>query len=164
MGRARRHRLRISSARLDDSSREHVPQPSTCPRQCSSSASSNRRTVAVSTGSPQGCLGALDGADADDDLEERIAGRELLRVEVGGGEPVEEAGGRQVVAVGLDMGVAGAERLLREPKRRAAGVVPPLAVLRVLGRRDLRNPGDGGEEEFAGGEDAVRRASAARTS
>ena len=35
-------------------------------------------------------------------------GRELLRLEVGGGQPVEEARGRQDVAVRLDLYVAGA--------------------------------------------------------
>ena len=84
-------------------------------------------------------------------------GRELLRLEVGRGEPVEEARGRQDVAVRLDLDVAGAERLLREPERRPAGEVPPLAVLRVLGRRDLRDPGDRGEEDPAGRENPVQR-------
>ena len=50
-----------------------------------------------------------DGADADDHLVERVVGRELLRLEVGRGEPVEEARRRQHVAVGLDLDVAGAE-------------------------------------------------------
>ena len=56
-----------------------------------------------------------------------------------------------------DLDVARAERLLGEPARRARGVVPPLAELLVLGRRDLRDPRHGGEEHAAGSEDPVER-------
>src|SRR5207344_2866468 len=43
---------------------------------------------------------ALDRPEADDDLEERVVRVELLGLEVGGGEAVEEAGGGEDVAEG----------------------------------------------------------------
>ena len=61
------------------------------------------------------------------------------------------------VSVGLDLDVSGAERLFREPPGGAARVVPPLAELLVLERRDLRDARHGREEYAAGREDAVQR-------
>ncbi len=77
---------------------------------------------------------ALDGANADEDLEERGRGVELVLAQVRRGETVEEPGGREHVAVRRDVDVALAERLLGEPSRRTGGVVPPLAPDLVLGR------------------------------
>ena len=84
---------------------------------------------------------ALHRADADDDLVQRVVGVELLRPQVGRRQPVQESRRGQDVAEGHDLDVPRAERLLREPPRRAARVVPPLAELRVLERRDPREPG-----------------------
>ena len=82
---------------------------------------------------------------------------ELGRRQIRRGEPVEESRRAQDVAVRARLDVARPERLLGEPPRGAGGEMPPLAVLVVLGRRDLRQPGHGGEQHPAGREDALER-------
>ena len=116
------------------------------------------RRSAFSVGSAsRGYAPCFTARHADDDLVQAVARVELLRAQVGGGEAVEEPGRGEDVAERLDLDRALAERLLGQAAGGAGGEVPPLAERLVLGRRDLRDAGDGDEQHAARGEDAVQR-------
>src|SRR5207237_10313010 len=86
----------------------------------------------------------LDRPDRDHQLVVGVAGIELLLLELLRGHPVEEGGGREHVAEGLDRHVLAGEELLQQPPGRERGeppVVAPDVHLRAADLADARDRG-----------------------